>query len=119
MSHLQEVWAEGNNWHRFALIALAAATVFQTMFIVEFARRPWYLDRVGRALMLKSASLALVLWLTLANSFFVYSLQQQLSVLGLSLVSIAIVYQYLVLVRSPRQEQPWEQPEDTPEGSLQ
>ena len=102
MSHWSAVWGVADNWQRLALIALLIATFAQTCFIVVYGTRPWYRSRVGRALMLKSASLAVVLWLTVVNTFFIYPLEEQLSTLGLTLVSVAIVYQFLVMVSTPR-----------------
>ena len=72
MHRIHGVWALSDGWTHLALVALVIATAAQTAFVGIYATRPWYLVRTGRALMLKSATLCLLLWLSLFGTFFVY-----------------------------------------------
>jgi hypothetical protein len=101
-SRWDAVWAATDGWEHLALVAIIVATFAQTLFILIYASRPWWRVRVGRALMLKSASLCIVLWLTLVGTFFVYAHQEQVSALSLCVIAVAIVYQLVALLLSPR-----------------
>lgn len=103
MNRIEAVWAAADVWERFSLIALVIATLIQTAFVVEYATRPWWLVRIGRALMLKSAALCVLLWLSILNSFVSYSGQEQVAMVTLWLITAAIFYQWLALRTSPRQ----------------
>lgn len=102
MTEIHNVWAIANDWQRASLVALALATVVQTLFVVIYASRPWWKARVGRALMLKSAALCVVLWLTIVNTFYVYAGEEAIGTVALWVVAIAITYQFVVLLWSPR-----------------
>lgn len=101
-SRWDAVWAATDGWQHLGLVAVIVATFAQTLFILIYATRPWWRVRVGRALMLKSASLCVVLWLTLVGTFLTYRDQEQVDALALCLIALAIVYQLVVLLLSPR-----------------
>lgn len=105
-SHIEAVWNMANDWQRVTLLALVVATFAQTLFILVYGTRPWWRARVGRALFLKSASLCLVLWLTLIGAFYTYAHQDEVGAFGMCLVAGAIVYQLVALLLSPRHPQP-------------
>lgn len=103
MNHIEAVWRLADGWERLALVALVLATVAQTAFVVVYATRPWWKVRVGRALMLKSAALCVLLWLSVLNTFVLYPGQVQVAAIALCAVTAAIVYQLVALLLSPRQ----------------
>lgn len=98
----QAVWALADGWERTSLVALIVGTSAQTLFILIYASRPWWRARVGRALMLKSAALCVVLWLTVVNTFYVYPREEMVGAIALWVIAAAIVYQLVVLLLSPR-----------------
>lgn len=102
MTQMHNVWVRMDSWQHWFLLALAVATAFQSLFVVTYVVRPWWRDRVGRAYMLKSGSLCLVLWISLVNVFFVYTGQEPISTFAMWAVTLAIVYQYIALLRTPR-----------------
>lgn len=53
------------NWQTYDTVVLWVAAVGQVLFVTLFATERWWTHRVGRALMVKSASLALILVATL------------------------------------------------------
>lgn len=100
------VWGVMGGWQHWTLVGLVLAAVFQGGFVFVYATRPWFRDIVGRAYMLKSATLLVILWLSLLNTFFTYPHQAQVSTFGMWSVTIAIVYQFFVLLWSPRRLTP-------------
>lgn len=92
---------------------LMAASVPQTLFVLQYAVRPfgaaqWWLDRVGRALFLKATALAIVLDLLTVH---VLTLEPQVSfaaprggfeiaeTIGYWIVLVGVCYQYGALLR--------------------
>lgn len=57
------------NWHDFDLGLVWTAAVGQTLFLVLFLTERWWTHRIGRALMVKSLSLGLILWATVYASY--------------------------------------------------
>lgn len=102
MSRIEAVWAMADPWQRGFLVLLLICAVAQSEFIHEWARRPWFRVRAGRALMLKSSSFCTILWLTLVNTFFVYPYQEQVSFFAFLVVTVAVIYQLVTLKLSPR-----------------
>ena len=96
----QTVWAAADGWVRWSLVALIVATVGQTLFVLIYATRPWWRARVGRAYMLKSSTLGVVLWLSLIGAF--YLLPEQIDTFALWAIALAILYQLVALLLSPR-----------------
>jgi putative copper export protein len=99
-------WELADSWQHASLVAIAVAAVVQTAFVVVYGSRPWWRHYVGRALFVKSTSLLVVLWLTIANTFLLYPGQHQVSTLSLWLVAVAIIYQFAALIRTPRHTYP-------------
>lgn len=99
----EALWAAADGWERQALVMLLVGAVAQTTFVLIYAsRRPWRWP-VGRALLFKSAALAVLLDLSVANTFVPpYRYQEQVSALTIDVIVLTIVYQLWVLVRSPR-----------------
>lgn len=97
-----DVWGVMDNWQHWTILGLAVATVFQTGFVLVYSARPWFRDIVGRAYMLKSSTLLVILWLSVTNTFFTYPLQEQISTFAMWAVAAAITYQFAVLVVTPR-----------------
>lgn len=102
MNHFQLVWQAADGLERFALVALMIGTLAQSAFVITYARRPWYRVRIGRALMLKSASLAVLLWLSVLGTFFVYPYEREVSAATIGVITVAILYQLIALLMSPR-----------------
>lgn len=102
MHQISDVWALADPWQRWSLVFLAIATIVQTLFVVIYGTRPWWRARVGRALMLKSTALCVVLWLSLVNSFYIYENEEPIGAAAILAVAVAIVYQFVVLLWSPR-----------------
>lgn len=97
------VWAAADGWERQALIALLIGAVAQTAFVVIYARRRPWRWRVGRALLYKSTALALLLNLSVVNTFVPpYRYQEQVSTLTIDLIVLTILYQLVALMLSPR-----------------
>jgi putative copper export protein len=69
-------WQYADTWQRSAFIAIMVAAIAQTGFVVVYMLRPWWRHYVGRALLVKSASLLIVLWLTIVNTFVRYPGQE-------------------------------------------
>ena len=86
-------------WVHAAEVALVAAAIGQTCFVGLYATRPFWRHFVGRALMMKSASLALVLWVSVANIWLTYPYQLQVSACLTMLIAAAIWFQFVALVR--------------------
>lgn len=95
-------WETADRWQHFAFYAIVFAATVQTAYILVYGSRPWRQHFVGRALFYKSASLLIVLWLTVVNTFFVYPGQEPISTVALWLVAAAITYQFAALLRTPR-----------------
>lgn len=53
------------NWHDFDVVLVWTAAVGQLLFVALFLTERWWTHRIGRALMVKSFSLGLILWATL------------------------------------------------------
>lgn len=102
MDRIEAVWRIADGWERLAIVALVVSAVAQTAFVVIWATRPWYLVRIGRALMSKSATLCWVLVLTVVNTFWTYPYERQIASLSICAVAIAILYQLVALVLTPR-----------------
>lgn len=102
MHRIHGVWQASDTLERWVLVAVIVAAVAQTLFIGVYATRPWWRVRVGRALMLKSASLCLLLLASVVDTFFVYAHQREVSAVIIFVVAAAIVYQLVALVLSPR-----------------
>jgi putative copper export protein len=101
MRDIHDVWVAADGWQRWALIVLAISAVGQTGFFLVYSNRPWFSDEVGRALMLKSSSLMVILWLSLVNQFFIYKYQEAVTTIALTYVAVAIVWQFLTILRTP------------------
>jgi hypothetical protein len=102
-SHWQAVWGAADGWERTALVALLVGAVAQTTFILIYGTRKWYLVRVGRAIFFKSAALALVLDLSVVNTFVPpYGHQEQVSAVSIVAITVTILYQLVALLLSPR-----------------
>lgn len=101
MRDFHDVWGVADGWQRWALIVLVVAAVGQTCFFSVYVTRPWFSDEVGRALMMKSSSLLVILWLSLANEFFIYRYQEAITTLALTYVAVAIIYQFVTILRTP------------------
>jgi hypothetical protein len=99
--HIEAVWVIANVWERWALVALFVAGLGQAAFVATYMRRPWWRHLVGRALMVKSTSLLLILWLSLANTFITYPGQEQVAVGVLTLTALAIWYQLFAIRSTP------------------
>lgn len=109
-------WGVLNGWERASLLILIAAAIGQILFVGVYLTRRWWTVRVGRALMAKSSSLALILLLTVIASFF--RIPEWVSTLALLAVAAAIWYQAYVLITSPseyldREEDPYDRVERT------
>lgn len=102
MDSIEAVWRIADGWERLAIVALIVAAIGQTAFVLIYATRPWYLVRIGRALMSKSATLCWVLVLTVVNTFWAYPYERQIASLSICAVAVAILYQLVALVLSPR-----------------
>jgi hypothetical protein len=118
-----DVWGVMGGWERLTLVGLVVSAVVQGGFVLIYSTRPWYRDIVGRAYMLKSATLLVLLWLALINAFFTYPLQTQVSTFGMWSVAAAISYQFFVLLWSPRRLTPGpergSEDDDGPRGDVQ
>lgn len=101
MTHFEAIWEIANFWQRWALVALFIAAVGQAAFVGVYIHRPWWRHFVGRALMLKSTSLLLILWLSLFNTFVTYPGQEQVAVSVLTLTALAIWYQFFAIRSTP------------------
>jgi hypothetical protein len=104
-------WGVLDGWGRASLLTLIVAAIGQTLFVVVYLTRRWWTVRVGRALMVKSASLAIVLLLTALAALF--PVPEWSRTLALVLVTLGIWYQTYVLITSPsqyldRQDDPYE-----------
>ena len=99
-----EVWDFLDFWGHVSLLALIVAAVGQTLFVVVYSRRPWWMYRVGRALMGKSFSLSVVLILTVIGWF--YHLPEWISAIAVCAIACFIWYQTYVLITSPRHLDP-------------
>lgn len=106
MTRFDAFWAYADAWQRSALVAIMVAAIIQTVFLAVYLSRPWWRHFVGRALALKSASLWVVLWLTIVNTFFRYPGQEPISSLSLWVIAAAIAYQLVALLRTPRMAYP-------------
>lgn len=102
MDRIRTVWQLADAWERIALVALVVAAVGQTAFVLVYATRPWWLVQIGRALMSKSATLCWILVLSVVNAFWTYPYQRQVAALSICAVAVAIWYQFIALLRSPR-----------------
>jgi hypothetical protein len=102
VNHIHGVWGAADTWQRLAIVLLTVATLTQTIFILTYGSRPWWRSRVGRALMLKSSTLSVLLWLSLVNTFFIYPGEEPVAFAALLAVTLAIIYQLVVLLRTPR-----------------
>lgn len=102
MNRVEQVWHLADGWERLALVALIVATLAQSVFILVYGRRPWWRVRVGRALMIKSSTLGVLLWLSLLNAFVSYPHQEAVASIALCAVAAAILYQMAALLLSPR-----------------
>lgn len=91
-----------NGWIDAGLVALWVAAVVQTLFVVTYGFSPWWRHFVGRALFSKSASLAVILWLTVVNHYLTYAYQLQVSVIATWSVTVAICFQFAALVAQRR-----------------
>lgn len=87
-----------NGWIHVAIGALWVSAVFQTAFILVYGAGPWRYDFIGQALFFKSASLAVVLDVTLLNYYVTYDWQHQVSACLMCTVALAIVYQFAALM---------------------
>ena len=88
----QQHWLDLGIW-----LTVIAASV-QTVFVITYATRPWWKHYVGRALFLKSLSLAVALWISATNSVLdPYKHQLEVTVFALAFVAIAITYQTVAL----------------------
>lgn len=102
-NHWQAVWAAADGWERLALICVIVSAVAQTTFILIYGTRKWYLVRVGRAIFFKSAALALLLDLSVVNTFVPpYRYQEQVSAVAIVAIMVTILYQLAALLLSPR-----------------
>ena len=95
---------------------LLLAAIPQTLFVLQYAIRPfgagqWWRDRVGRALFIKGAALAVVLDMFLIRTVIdrpSFSFAAPATGYALTatvaywLVFVGVTYQYLALVRSRR-----------------
>lgn len=102
MNSIEEVWRMSDGLQREGLLVFAIGTFAQTLFVLIYASRPWWRVRPGRALLLKSATLCAVMWLSLVATFFVYPYQEQVTAVAVNAIAIAIVYQLVALLLSPR-----------------
>lgn len=100
--HWQAVWAAADGWTRVAIVAVLVAAVAQTTFVLIYGTRKWWLSRVGRALFLKSLALAVLLDLSVVNTFVVYGWQEPVSAVVIVGITVTILYQLYALVLSPR-----------------
>jgi hypothetical protein len=89
-------------WPDWGLTALWIAAVVQTCFVVTYGLSPWWRHFVGRALFSKSASLAIILWLTVVNHYLTYDYQLQVSVVATWVVTASICFQFAALVAQRR-----------------
>jgi putative copper export protein len=106
VSRFDVFWSTADVWQRAAFIAIMVAAIAQTGFVGLYVTRPWWRHYVGRALLVKSASLLVVLWLTIVNTFLRYRGQEQISTLALWLIAGAIIYQLVALARTRRDAYP-------------
>lgn len=91
-----------NGWVDAGLVALWVAAVVQTCFVLIYGVSPWWRHFVGRALFIKSASLAIILWLTVVNHYLVYDYQLQVSVIATWVVALGICFQFAALMAQRR-----------------
>lgn len=82
------------------MVATAVAAIAQLAFVMKYLTRRWYNYRVGRAMMGKSASLAVVLVFAVVGAYYV--LPEPLWAISISAVAVFICYQTYVLFTSPR-----------------
>ena len=90
------------NWEKAAVDALWWASIAQGGFVAVYATRPWWRSRVGRALMLKSFSLGLALWLTLVNTYRTYPGELAIGACVMALIAVACTYQLVAMVTTPK-----------------
>jgi hypothetical protein len=57
-----------SGWEKFDVLMITTMTVGQVIFVCTWMVLPWWKEWVGRALMVKSATLALLLGLTVMNT---------------------------------------------------
>lgn len=88
-----------HTWTEIGKAALIWAAVVQTMFVIIYGTRRWWASQVGKALFLKSATLALLLDSAVANLFLTYRYQLQVGVVLVVCVAVAVSYQLIALVR--------------------
>jgi hypothetical protein len=82
-----------------ALVLVWVGAVFQTGFVLTWATLPWYREWIGRALMIKSLSLAILFDSAIIQHYIgPYPAQQLVGVLLTILVVLAIVLQFAALV---------------------
>lgn len=90
------------SWFDVGLVALWAAAVVQTGFVIVYGLGPWRRHFVGRALFAKSASLAVLLWLSVINYYLTYRFQLQVTVIATCAVTASIVFQFGALLAQRR-----------------
>lgn len=99
-------WETTDRWQHLAFYAIVLAAIVQTAYIAVYGTRPWWRHYVGRALFFKSASLLVVFWLTIVNTFFAYPGQEQVTTVALWVVAATIAYQFAALLRTRRHAYP-------------
>lgn len=83
-----------------ALAGLWVATIAQGAFVLVYGfGAKWYRHFVGRALFIKSATLAVTLGVTLVNSYVIYPHQMEVGATLMWGIALAIVYQLSALLR--------------------
>ena len=95
------------NW--WSTLPLLLASVPQTVFVLLYSVRPfgagdWWRDRVGRALFIKAAALAIVLDLFTAWVLFRGDWIRVPLIVGYWLVCAGVFYQCAALIRSRRHD---------------
>lgn len=86
-------------WWKLGDVALLYAAIPQTLFLIAYARSPWYREAIGRALMLKGFALAMLLdWAAAYRIFGVGWLTADIARCVLfSLVAIGCTYQFVAV----------------------
>lgn len=75
---------------------------WQTLFVVAYARAPWFRSPIGRALMLKGAALAAIFDIACLTRIFseVYPGRFVVGTVVFSLVCLGSAYQCVVVIRT-------------------
>ena len=92
------------SWDTVGDIAIVLAAIGQTWFVLRYASRPWRKHFVGRALMTKSAALAILLDLAIVHLIVDYRYEDIVEASLYWLVVVGIYRQVVAIERLRRVE---------------